>query len=223
MTTPPAIHDLAEELCDPHHHHAVIHDWVNRNRKTRTHTTTQQGLLAQMAELYVAGGNPDSDHAHPASKPPARWDALATHTTITIAAARWCHTLRLPQRNTVEGNIRALIGAWPTLDPDDRDQLHRDVARWHRQAEIVTGWQTPPMDPRAPCPALIDGQHECGRRALRINITEQQAFCGACGTEWRDGQLAALGETIRAYHQAAADARQRARKPVQPATTPATT
>jgi hypothetical protein len=185
--------ELADALTDPHLHTERIEFWDhNRNRKIRVHVTTQSGLLTQLSELMLPGNDPDAGGGVAGSRPPARWDAICTHAQITVDAVRWCWNLRLDQRATVESNIRQLVGAYPTLPDDQRKELLRSVWSWHRQAEIVAGWKTPPMDPRTPCPF-------CSERSLRINLADKQAFCGSCGTEWDEGSLGVLAEHCRAY------------------------
>jgi hypothetical protein len=214
MTELDQLHDQAAALTDPHQHTERIEVWdKNRHRKIRVHTTTQQGLLAQLAELMLPSGNPDPSAGVAASRPPARWDAIATHAQITLDAARWCWNLRLEQRDTVESNIRQLVGVYPSMDPDDRKRLERSVWSWHRQAEIVAGWKSPPLDPCAPCPALVEGV-ECGERSLRINLADVHAFCGSCGTEWDADTIGLLAESVRAYKTATGEAAQ-ARRAVE--------
>lgn len=199
--------DLADELCDVRQHVERIPYWdESRNRKHHVHKVTMPGLLAQMADLFAPSGDPDAGSPAAVSKPPANWAALADHTVITLAAAKWCWNLRLNQRDTVEGNIRQLVGASGGLDSALRADLTRDVARWHRIAETVTGWRTAPADVRAPCPALVerDGQMvECKRRTLRVNLSQSEAYCATCGTTWDHTSIGLLAETVRAYNQAA--------------------
>lgn len=204
------VHEWADALTDPHQHTERFEVWdENRHKKQRTHTTTQLGLLAQLAELMLPSSSPEPGDGVAGSRPPGRWDAVATHATITIAAVKWCWSLRLDQRETVESNIRQLVGAFPTMDADARQAFGSDVRSWHRQAEIVAGWKSAPMDPCAPCPALVrnpDGtSRDCGERSLRIQLSDAFAFCASCGTEWDTSTIGLLAEAVRAY-KAATDA-----------------
>jgi hypothetical protein len=199
--------DLADELCDPHQHVERIPEWDhNRNRKIRTHRVTMPGLLQQMADLMMPSSSPDGGTSGvPSSRPPATWRALADHTVITLAAAKWCWDLRLDQRDTVEGNIRQLVGASGALPTEDRDRLLADVRRWHRMAQYVTGWKTPPAPVRAPCPALTVRdrvEQMCKARTLRLNYTAGEAYCGTCGATWDSTTIGLLAETVRAYNAA---------------------
>jgi hypothetical protein len=210
--------DLADALCQPGQHVERIPYWDdNRNRKHRTHRTTMPGLLQQMADLMLPGADPDAGPGKPGSRPPGNWAALADHSLITAEVSRWCWDLRLDIRGTVEGNLRQLVGA--VSDSDARTRLERDVRRWHRVAQHVTGWRTPPAEVRAPCPALTDrdGTMElCNRRTLRVNYADAEAYCSSCGTTWDRDTVGLLAETVRAYNAAsgasAVAARIRARK-----------
>ena len=196
--------DLADALCDPAPYVERIPYWdANRNRKHRVHRVTMPGLLAQMAELMLPGNDPDAGAGKPGSRPPGNWAAIADHTMITLEVTRWCWDLRLDLRDTVEGNLRLLIGA--VSDSDVRTRLERDVRRWHRVAQHVTGWKTPPAEVRAPCPGWDDTRNtECGRRTLRVNYQDAEAYCSSCGTTWDRSTVGLLAETVRAYNAAAA-------------------
>ena len=208
--------DLVSALTDPAQHVERVPYWdEQRNRKHRTHRTTMPGLLAQMAELMLPGTDPDAGAGKPGSRPPGNWAAIADHTVITLEVSRWCWDLRLAMRDTVESNLRQLVGA--TMDGATRARFIRDVTRWHRVAQHVTGWKTPPAEVRAPCPGWDEHREaECKRRTLRVNYAESSAYCGSCGTSWSADNIGLLAETVRAYNAASgasADAaRIRARK-----------
>lgn len=208
--------DLADALCQPAQHVERIPEWDrNRNKKFRTHRTTMPGLLQQMADLMLPGADPDAGSGKPGSRPPGNWAALADHALITVEVSRWCWDLRLDLRDTVEGNVRQLVGA--VSDSDARARLEKDVRRWHRVAQHVTGWRTPPAEVRAPCPGWDDRREaECKRRTLRVNYTDHEAYCSSCGTTWTADNIGLLAETVRAYNAAsgasAVAARIRARK-----------
>ncbi|MEO3922696.1 hypothetical protein ABGB07_02255 [Micromonosporaceae bacterium B7E4] len=196
--------DLADELTDSRQHVERIPYWdSNRNRKHHVHRTTMPGLLQQMADLMLPGADPDAGSGKPGSRPPGNWAALADHTAITIEVTRWCWDLRLDIRGTVEGNLRQLVGA--SMDGDTRARFEKDVRRWHRTAQTVTGWRTPPTEVRAPCPGWDDTRdQECGRRTIRVNLAESEGYCSSCGTSWDAATIGLLGETVRAYNAAAA-------------------
>lgn len=167
---------LAEELCDPHRHTERVEEWDrNRNRKVRTYVTTQQGLLKQLRDIAAmglkVGSGCGSGGGKPGSKPPGMFEALARHVYIVVEAGRWCDTVGLPQRDAVEGNIRALVGRAPSLDDQHLARLHKEVRFWRAQAATATGWETPPYTPPVPCPV-------CSRLGtVRINMAERSAYC----------------------------------------------
>lgn len=201
---PMTLADLADELCDPRQHVERIPYWdANRNRKYHTHKITLPGLLAQMADLMQPSSSPDGGSSPAGSRPPGRWDAIADHALITAEVTRWCWHLHLPIRNTVERNIRQLVGA--TMDGDTRAALERHMRRWHRIASYVTGWTTPPAHVRAPCPAWDDTRgRECRARTLRVSYADAAAYCSTCGTTWDRDTVGLLAETVRAYNATAA-------------------
>lgn len=199
---------LAEELCDPHQHVEPIREYdKHRNRRVRrAYVTTQPGLLAQLGEAMVDASSSNGGaaaHSVPGSRPPGSWEALATHAAITVGVARWCWDLRLPMRDTVEANIRLLVGGHPSLDDERFAQLLADVRRWRHKAAVMTGWQLPLFAPRVPCPV-------CDKpNALRINLDRQVAVCTnperderdelVCGATWDAATIGVLAEYIRRY------------------------
>lgn len=204
-----AIREVGDDLTEPHQHAETLEYWDrNRHRKTRRRTVTMPGLLQQLADMYThAAGEEDGARSVPDSKPPGHWDALSRHTAVTLGALGWVQRLRLDPRDTVESNIRALVGVSPTLDPDDARRLLKDMRRWKTWAEIITGWKTPPWTPVAPCPAAVAGEdgttRSCGKRSLRVNLTYATAYCPSCGTTWDAIGLRTLGKYVQRYKQAA--------------------
>jgi hypothetical protein len=192
------IADLAAELCDGRQHIERIPFWdANRNRKVREWRTVQPGLLTQLhraAVEPVRGQTEPGSRPLPGSRPPLALEALSTYRVITTATIRWCWSLRLDLRDSVEGNIRSLVGAAATLDPDTALLLLAEMRQWRRWAAVATGWQTPAFAPRAPCPNCAT----IGK--LRINLSAQAAHCRACQATWAgdDGSLYELAGYIRA-------------------------
>jgi hypothetical protein len=190
--------DLVDELCDPHQHVERVHDRVGRGtRRMRAYVTVQQGLLAQLAAAAVdgaAGGDePPSARPIPQSRPPGCFEALARHTAITLHVARWCWDLRIAQRDTVEGNMRALVGAAGGLDGVVLQDLVAAAKGWRHQAAVMTGWASPRFAPDVPCPS-------CERRGtIRINLSRQVAMCTSetCGALWEADTIGVLADYIR--------------------------
>ena len=190
---------LAEALCDAGLHVERVRYWDNnRNEKYREWRTTQPGLLRQLHDGAVDPVRAPSDtgpRPTPGSRPPLALEALSTHAAICTHVGHWCFSLNLALRDTVEANIRALVGAAPNLDDDDLTALTVEVRTWHRWASVATGWTAPLFAPHVPCPACqVVGQ-------LRVNLTAQAAHCRACQATWAsdDGSLYRLGEYIQAH------------------------
>ncbi|GLZ62861.1 hypothetical protein [Micromonospora sp. NBRC 107095] len=190
---------LAAALCDTGQHTERVPYWDdNRNKKYREHRTIQPGLLAQLHQAAVepaAGRTEPGPRSVPQSRPPLALEALSTHAAICTHVHHWCWSLGLTPRDTVEGNIRALVGAAPTLDGDDLTLLTVELRTWHRWASVATGWTTPLYQPHVPCPAC----QTVGK--LRINLHTQAAHCRACQATWGsdDGSLYKLGEYVQAH------------------------
>lgn len=185
MTDPlVTITTLAEELCDPRQHREPVYEWINRNRKlTRTIVTIQAGLLEQLRDaIYPAATIADntSTRSIPKSRPPLLIEALSHNIEITKGANRWTWRLGLTNRGAAEANIRTLVGAASHLDNDTRHELAHDLRRWRNWAAVMTGWATPPMTPRVPCP-------NCSTlSSLRILPERRSALCSTCGNVWDD-------------------------------------
>lgn len=198
------IMEIAEALCEPHTHTERIRDWDgNRNAKYRTHTTTQPGLITQLEQSIaktVSTGEGSMGGAY-GSRPPLALEALSRHLSITVAVMDWCAHLGIVVRATVESNIRALVGAAATLDPDDTRALLADLRRWRGWCAVLTDWEKTHVPHRVPCPVV-----DCGQPGtLRINLTTKNAMCKACGSTWteQDGSLGILAEHITAATNAA--------------------
>ena len=191
------IADVASELADPRQHtERVRTGWTAaRNPVFTAHTTIQPGLLAQLYESVIPGSaEQEGARSTPGSRPPLALEALSRHSAIVIAVTRWCWTLRLELRDTVEGNLRALVGAAAQLDDDTARTLLSEMRAWRRWCAVMTGWESPLFAPRAPCPVC----ETLG--TLRVNLSAASAFCTACGSGWdrEDGGIEVLARHIRA-------------------------
>ena len=197
--------DVAEELCEPHQHVEQIVDRDpadRRKRRRRIWATTQPGLISQLAEAAQnaaggsAGGSEGSGKGVPGSRPPGFWEALARHSAIAAETGRWCWDLKLDLRDTVEDNVRALVGLAPELDSDTAARLLADMRTWRHQAAVMTGWRQPDFAPAVDCPIV-----DCGRHAtIRINVDRMLAWCSGCGSRWDDeaGSIRTLARYIEA-------------------------
>lgn len=203
--------DLVEQLAEPHQHHEPIVDRDRHRNRTirRAWSTRQDGLLMQLAAAAI--DTTASEHASgpvvPGSRPPGGWEALALHAAITIGAVRWCWQLWLGQRDTVQANLRALVGSAPGLDDQTLTKLLADVRGWHHQAAVMTGWADPAYAPHVPCP----GCEQQG--GLRVHVSRRMAMCvrAQCGARWTPETIGVLADYIRA----AADSRPARRVPIR--------
>lgn len=178
------ITEVAEILCDPRQHTEPVFEWdTNRHRGvTRGYTSVQDGLLTQLAEVAQnpVNGDQPSGRPEPSSRPPVNLDALSRYTVITIAVTRWCWSLRIEIRDTVESNVRALVGAAGGLDDDTAAALLAEMMTWMGWAADLTGWRTSPYSPYVPCP-----EEDCRRiGTLRVDLARRRAKCVACRSTW---------------------------------------
>jgi hypothetical protein len=197
-----AIREVADDLSEPHQHTERIRIWDgNRNPKYRTHTTTQPGLLRQLWECVHPAGTvaEGSIGGSFGSRPPLALEALSRHTVIGIAVLRWCRSLDLKVRKSVESNIRALVGAAGALDDDTARLLLAEMRQWRRWAAVLTGWEKVLTLYRVPCPVC----EQPG--TLRINLTNATAMCRHCSSTWADddGSIQVLARHVESYTSAA--------------------
>jgi hypothetical protein len=169
---------------------------IAKHPALETHRVTHPSLLAELAEAIYPGGTAVDDgggRSVPSSQPPAVLAAIDRLEAIEIAVLEWRTRLRLAPRGAIADDIRALIGEAPMLTDDMVGWLTLDVCRWATWARVVTGWQTPPFAPHAPCPA-------CERvGGLRIRLEAKAACCVICGADWdaHDGGIYVLAEHVR--------------------------
>lgn len=187
------IADVAGELADGRQHTERIPFWDGqRNKKYRTHTIVLPGLLAQLYESVIpSSAEADGARSHPASKPPLALEALSAHSWVVTAVTRWCWSLRIDLRDTVEGNVRALVGAAANLDSDTAHSLLSEMRSWRRRCAVMTGWERL-YCPHVPCPVC----EKVG--TLRVNLSVKQAFCtnADCRADWSEETIGLLGEYI---------------------------
>lgn len=201
------IAESADALTDSYLHVQEYEVWDhNRHRKVRHHRTRQPGLLAQLRQMIeVVGQGEGSGRTKPEGSPaPLNLEAASLLMVVTLAAFRWCNRLDVDQRDTVEDNIRALVGAAGSTTSDLQADLLADMKGWKRRCSILTGWTTPAFRPRAGCPY-------CQRPTLVVNLDARTAFCAneECGAGWRDeadpengwGSIYELGEHVRVSTQ----------------------
>jgi hypothetical protein len=120
----------------------------------------------------------------------------AGHRSVVLAADRVCrhgaHGARCGPCSQA-ADLAQLVGAAGHLDRADLAELDGEVQRWRTWAAVVTGWQSPPYAPRAPCPI-------CSRTGeIRIRLDTRCATCLACGEAWDQGTIGLLAQYIRAW------------------------
>lgn len=223
------IADSASALTDPRHNAEPRHEWDrHRNRKPLPpHITTVPGLIQQLRDL-AEDGTPTGDgtgvRSIPESRPPGAFDAVSLLAAVAFGAA-WRLTgpvdeggLGMAGRPDVESNIRAIVGAAASTDSDIQRDIRHELRSWQRQAEVILGWQSPPIELVAPCPVVdVDGHGTpCGARGTLLADREGTgARCVKCGSWWDDGNIGVLLAYVNEYtgrsRRAAEDVRLRVR------------
>lgn len=194
---------LVDQLVETSVHYEAVYsrDEHRNKRLTGSHRVTVPGLLAQLEEEFarrVADGPYVSATLY-GPRPPVALDCLSTHTQVTIAVARWLWDHQEPQRETVQGNLRAMVGLAGRLPDADVERLVDDLARWVRWCQVLTGWASPAWRPHgASCP--VDGCR--GRGTLRVHLSAQTAICLGCGTTWGPDDIADLAHHVRCATEA---------------------
>lgn len=234
--------DVADALTDPQQLRTPLFMWdANRNKKKiGDHVVTIPGLLTQLAgHAYPGSTGDDTGSARPvpASRPPLQIQALSAWMEMNVAVVRWCHHLRIGLRDTLESNLRAVLGKSATLphartqvaayacptclvghDREHWDPCHHchpitqvelitELRGWQRRAEVITGERQADPQVEAPCP-------HCGNRRLRINLTDYTARCGDCPAEWSEEgvPLGVLAQHIAQHREASKAAADEARR-----------
>ena len=188
--------DAADALTQPIRNTERIFDrnGHGHQRLKRVWITNQPSLLVQLHTAMIPGEVYSEDQTGaklvPRSIPPARLEAINALLGIENGAALWCDRLRLRLREDATGNIRAIVGA--QTDSDQQAGILADLRRWYGWAATLTGWQTPPLSLRAPCPL-------CDDRALRVRLDRKTATCVSCGEAWTEDTIGLLGEHVRRY------------------------
>ena len=176
------------EACD---HAEMIDTDARQRRRVVTHHASLLDQLSDAVEpstSAVEGGQRGYG-----STPSARLDAIDRLLAIDAGAARWAVRLGLPLGATTPDTLRGLLNHARWLDDDDLAALVADVRSWVAWARTVTGWDTPPWRPDAPCPACED------RGGLRVRLASRTAVCVTCGASWDADGIEALGVFVRLW------------------------
>lgn len=197
--------DDVKALVEPRKHvepYRMEHPPGSRKVRWFGHPVAMPSLLNQLR----AGGASSAEGGTRGyeSKPPFALDCLDRLLAIEAGSAAWVSwVLELRLRDTVEDNLRAMLGAAPSL-PHVTDPARvppgevsiRSIAgnahRWHGWASVLTGWTIPPFKPRASCPVCSSR-----RGTLRVRPDERTAACMHCGSTWDTATFGILVDHIR--------------------------
>lgn len=215
--------DSAEALTDPRQHSEPRYEWdPNRNKKPiAPYKTIVPGLIQQLRDLAEEGSTSGDDtgvRSVPDSRPPGEFDAVALLAAITFGAAWRAGQLGLRARDTAESNIRAIVGAAHDIDSDTQRDIRAELGSWRRQADVILGWEQPPIELVAPCPVVdADGNGTpCGARgSLLAQRDGTGARCVKCGAVWDERNVALLFEHVKRYTEASKAAAEKARLAVR--------
>lgn len=184
------IHHHVAQLTRPHTHRET---WIERDGgqiHPRIHAVHVPSLIDQLANptrhTTVDGGGGGYE-----SRPAAAIEALDTLLLIDQSAARWVRQLGDDDPGTTAACVARLHALWASQDTDTQARIEADVRRWHTQARIASGWDSPAWRPDNTCPACET------RRSLRVNRDDLAAFCVECRETWDPTQVGLLAEHIR--------------------------
>jgi hypothetical protein len=190
--------EIADELTEPSIRTVSIPGgWTKSRNKAKPtiHRVTVPGLLAQLYEEAVdprtAAERLGGGHQKQKSRPPVQIEALSAYDAICAAAIRWMRSVRLETRETVESNIRALVGMSTRLDLDTIEALHGEARQWHRRASVLTGTISPPFQPRVTCPVCET------RWSIWVNAEKVLAYCKQCGSDWVGEEIGGLADLVK--------------------------
>jgi hypothetical protein len=190
------IADDVTELVDSRTHTEPYRTVDSRTRKVRwmAHRTAQPSLLDQLRRQVGRAGASEGEggSGKPGSRSPLNEDALDRLMAVEAASAWWTSVrLRRDLRETVEENLRLLVGASTRMDDHELRDLAADIRRWHTWVATLTGWRSPPWRPHIPCPL-------CARMGtLRVKLDEKRATCLGCGEAWDEYTIGLLADHIR--------------------------
>jgi hypothetical protein len=195
-------------LVEPRRHTEPYKAKLPGTRKQRWygHVTSQPSLLDALREGGAPAGSDEGESSSGSnfeSQPPGAFDCFSRLMAIEAGSAWWVSVgLRQPLRDGAEDNLRALVGL--AADPATRDvdlrDLAADVARFHRWASVLAGWERPPRALRASCPL-------CEKRgSLRVRVLEREGMCLHCGATWDRVTIGVLADHVRAEGERIDDA-----------------
>jgi hypothetical protein len=188
------MHHLVEHvaaLTEGNDHAETIDTDTRQRRRVVTHHASLLDQLSDAVEPSATAA--EGTRSGYTSAPSARLDAIDRLLAIDAGAAMWLVRCRLPLGATTPDNLRRLTDHARWLTDDDLGALIADVRSWVAWARTVTGWDTPPWRPDAPCPAC---EHRGG---LRVRLSSRTAVCVDCGASWDTDGVEALGNFVRVW------------------------
>lgn len=205
------IADAVRELTQTHLHmeRYVVLDKHNRPTPAKQHMTRHPSLLAQLRDAATAGRGSGDEQMTGGyeSRPTARLEALDQLLKIEQAVDDWLvrRLKATPRRHQLEDRLHQIVGL-VSAETAQVSTFAREVNRWRIWARVVTGWDSPPWQPKVACP-LCEHVGE-----LRIRLIEQTAACLHCGETWDASTFGLLAEQIATVDiDAANEERARAR------------
>lgn len=211
--------EAAEALTDARSHAEPLYrdDEHGNPRPGKPHKTIVPGLIQQLRDQAEPGADGETGGRGGPESVPVAIDAVSLLAAISFGAARRAGQwgVELGQRRTPEDYIRGLVGVANRRNSDEQFELCRELQSWRRQAEIITGWQNPPKELLAPCPA-------CDARGTLLAQPKDQglstAWCTGCGQWWaedpgeKEGHIGLLARHVIAYQDMGFDERREYRK-----------
>lgn len=194
--------NAVDALTRPSIHREPTSEWINGEWRRSSHDTEVPPLLDQLRDAVEPSSSGEGGRSVPGSRAAARLDSIVTLIRIEAAAGMWLvNRCGQPLRNTVEDNLRGLVGYAPTLDNTSLWDLTDAARRWVTWARVVTGWEVPPFRPANTCPLCA------ARGSLRVRLgdgvssQDASALCVECAESWDAGTIGLLAEHIRAENQ----------------------
>ncbi|HLL69000.1 MAG TPA: hypothetical protein VK453_25295 [Micromonosporaceae bacterium] len=199
----------AEALCDARENTEQRHGVDEDGKHLRPHRTIVPGLIEQLRQATEPGVDGGAGGEGGPESVPVVIDAVSLLASIEHGS-RWRAIAWgvKGERRTAEDYIRGSVGVANSRPYDEQCLFAAELQSWQRQAEVITGWQTPSRHLNAPCPVV-----ECGAMGsllARVDPSKgPSATCIACGSRWVDtNEVNVLAEHVLRYHRSA-DARMR--------------
>lgn len=212
------IAEAGDALTNPREHAEprYLDDEHGNPKPAKPYKTIVPGLIQQLRDQAEPGADGESGGRGGPESVPVAIDAVSLLAAIGFGARRravdW--GLDLTRRPTAEAQIRGLVGTASRRNSDEQAALCAELRSWQWQAEIITGWRTPPKELLAPCPS-------CDARGTLLAHPEpanSTARCVGCGQKWSErpegseGHIGLLARHVIAYQDMGYDERREYRR-----------